>query len=86
MKGVAIRSDGTAMGTTITADGAEVRGVRAVRFVHDAGERPAAELDLCLANIDAADLSVRVMVADPASGEMKQVSRIAFADGTEWTA
>lgn len=83
MKSVTVKSDGSASGTTIAADGKEIRGIRAVRFEHSAGDYPEINLDLCCATVEVAGLPV-FHVTDPVSGEMKELLRVEFKDGSQW--
>lgn len=84
---IRIVSDGGVNGTRVfhAESGQPVRGVRAVRFNHEAQGAPSVEVDICSVTADVEGVA-HWYVSDPATGEPKQVRRVEFADGTEWAA
>lgn len=82
---ISLKSDGDVTGTTVSADGREIRGITGVRFYHSAGELPRLEVDLFGAEIGAKG-HAEFLVADPTDGSVKAVAKIMFADGSEWAA
>ncbi|WP_347271834.1 hypothetical protein [Rhizorhabdus histidinilytica] len=84
MRGKVI-SDGSPVGTRVfTDDGRQVREVVGVNWRHEeAGRLPVLDVQIGLYEIEA-EGEMRVLVGHPADGGLREVKRIAFADGTCW--
>jgi hypothetical protein len=82
---VSLKSTGEMAGTTVQADGKDIHGVTAVRFRHEGGDLPRLEIDLCDAEISVDGRAI-FCVYDPTYGLKRAVTKIVFADGSEWIA
>ena len=65
--------------------GAELHGIRRIVATVAVDDITTVEAEFVSAEVDINGV-LRAMVADPASGEMKRVAKIVYADGTEWEA
>lgn len=74
-------------GTTLTdtETGEKLHGIRAIRAIIEVDAVNVIEAEFICALTTARGLLV-AQVRDPHSGDLKEVNRIIFADGTEWAA
>ena len=83
---IRIVADGNFQGTKVLGeDDKPIEHVRSAVFRHYAGEMPTVELELFSAEIDVSGRAAFV-VAAPGSKFSQEVSKITFADGSEWVA
>lgn len=80
-----VLSDGGPVGTRVlTHDGREIRDVAGVTWRHEeAGELPVLDVRIGLHGIEA-EGEMRVLARHPVDGGLREVERVAFADGTCW--
>jgi hypothetical protein len=65
--------------------GAELRGVRRITATAEVDDITTVEAEFVSAEVDIKGV-LRAMIADPGSGDLKQIAKITYADGTEWEA
>lgn len=88
MRSVRFKSNGTGiMGSSLVdlASGAELQGVTRVVASMEMDNYNTIEAVFIGAEIDV-EGELRPKIIDPATGELREISRIVFADGSEWTA
>ena len=80
-------SDGTPKGSRLQdAEGRDIKGIKSLGWKLRVGD-PLATVDVELDHIEVeAEGVARFFVAHPEGGGLKQVSKVIFADGTEWAA
>ena len=85
MKG-RLTADGTVGGTSIELESGEaLHGLVRVVWEHSVGDLPTMQAELLLMPVDGL-ARIRVMAAHPIAGDVRELKRIVFADGSEWEA
>lgn len=81
-----ISEGGSAFGTRVlTEGGAEIPGIRKVTFTAEVDDICRIDAEIMLASIEA-EGKLTLFADNPETGQLGEVRRIEFADGTEWIA
>ena len=67
-----------------TNNGHPLRGIREATIIFELGGVVEMVATMYVEEIDLSGVAMRFQCADPVSGEIKQVTRIEYADGSEW--